>query len=80
MHVVIFSPGGTLDKADEITVSASLPDQGLGPIVIDVSPAGPNHVTTDQAVFPVAGTWTVVVTARYGEFDQVVFTMTIDVV
>ena len=80
MHIVIFSPGGTLDKADEITVSASLPDQGLGPIEIDVSPAGPNHVTTDQAVFPVAGTWTVVVTARYGEFDQVVFTMTIDVV
>lgn len=80
MHVVIFSPGGTLDKADEIMVSASLPDQGLGPIELDVVPAGPNHVTTDRAVFPVAGTWTVEVTARYGEFDQVVFTMSIDVV
>ena len=80
MHVVIFSPGGTLDKADEITVSASLPDQGLGPLELDVVPAGPNHVTTDRAVFPVAGKWTVELTARYGEFDQVVFTMSIDVV
>ncbi|MEZ5220358.1 MAG: copper resistance protein CopC [Ilumatobacteraceae bacterium] len=80
MHVNIFSPGGTLDKADEITVSASLPAQGLGPIDVGVVPAGPNHVTTDRAVFPVAGTWTVTVTARYGEFDQVVFTMTVDVV
>jgi copper transport protein len=79
MHVVITSPGGTLDKADEIAITASLPSQQLGPIDIDTTPAGPNHVTTNAATFPVPGLWEIQVTARYGEFDQVVFTIEADI-
>jgi copper transport protein len=74
MHVTISSPAGSLNPADEITVTAELPAQQLGPVDIPTFPAGPNHVTTNDANFPIPGQWTVTVTARYGEFDQIVFT------
>lgn len=80
MHVTITSPGGGLsDRADEITVTAVMPAQGVGPIDIDTTVAGPNHVTTNDADFPIPGVWEVTVTARYGEFDQVVFTGELEV-
>lgn len=74
MHVTITSPAGSLNPADEITVTAELPAQQVGPLDILTFPAGPNHVTTNEANFPIPGQWTITVTARYGEFDQVVFT------
>jgi copper transport protein len=79
MHVYLSSPGGGLDRADEITVEASLPAADLGPIDVEVVPAGPNHVIGPDVDLPVAGTWTFEVTARFGEFDQVVFTVDIPV-
>lgn len=79
MHVTITSPGGGLDRADEITVTARMPTQGVAPIDIDTTVAGPNHVTTNDANFPIAGVWEITVTARYGEFDQVVFTGQLEV-
>jgi len=80
MHVTITSPGGGLnDRADEITVAARMPAKGVGPIDIDTTVAGPNHVTTNSADFPIPGVWEITVTARYGEFDQVVFTGQLEV-
>jgi copper transport protein len=55
-------------------VTAELPAQQVGPVDIPTVPAGPNHVTTNDANFPIPGQWTITVTARYGEFDQIVFT------
>ena len=74
MHVYVSENTGSLVKPDEITVDAALPDRSLGPIAIPTVPAGPDHVTTSSANLPLAGTWTFTITARYGEFDQVVFT------
>ena len=79
LHVYLTSPGGGLDRADEITVSASLPAADLGPLELEVIPAGPNHVVGVDIDLPVAGLWTFDVTARFGEFDQVVFTVQIPV-
>ena len=79
MHVTIVSAGGVAEPADEITVAAELADQQVGPVEIPTFPAGPNHVTTNEANFPLAGRWTLTVTARFGEFDQVVFVTEVDV-
>ncbi|WP_040494588.1 copper resistance CopC/CopD family protein [Ilumatobacter nonamiensis] len=79
MHVTITSPGGGLDRADEITVTAELAADQIGPIEIETIPASPNHVIANNADFPVAGLWTIEITARYGEFDQVVFSIDIPV-
>lgn len=78
MHVYISSPNGGLDRPDEITVEASLPAADLGPLEFETVPAGPGHVVADVDL-PVAGTWQFDVTARYGEFDQVVFTVDLPV-
>jgi hypothetical protein len=42
-------------------------------------PGGPNHVIGYDVNLPVAGLWTFDVTARFGEFDQEVFTVQIPV-
>ena len=79
MHVYITSPSGALDRADEISVTAELPQQDLPPFDVEVFPAGANHVVGANLNLPVAGLWTFEVTARYGEFDEVVFSVQIPV-
>ncbi|MGE3325219.1 MAG: copper resistance CopC/CopD family protein [Acidimicrobiia bacterium] len=79
MHVTIVSPNGSLNGADEITVVAALPARQVGPLDIPVDIAGPNHVVTNDAYFPIAGIWEITVTARFGEFDQAVFTAQLEV-
>jgi copper transport protein len=79
MHVYLTSPSGALDRADEITVTAELPEQDIPPFDVELFPAGANHVIGANLNLPVAGLWTFEVTARYGDFDQVVFTVQIPV-
>lgn len=79
MHAVMSVADAPDEVADEITVSATEVARGIGPIKFEMVPTGPNHATADPAVFPVAGRWQVEVVARYGEFDQVVVTVEVDI-
>jgi copper transport protein len=79
LHVYITSPSGALDRADEISVTAALPADDVPAFDIETFPAGPNHVVGSNVNLPVAGLWTFEVTARYGEFDQVVFVVQLPV-
>ncbi len=79
MHVYITSPSGALDRADEISVRAELPEADIPPFDVEVFPAGANHVVGADLNLPVAGLWTFEVTARYGDFDEVVFVVEIPV-
>ncbi len=79
LHVYITSPSGVLDRADEISVTAALPEQDIPRFDVETFPAGVNHVVGTDVVLPVAGLWTFEVAARYGEFDEVVFTVQIPV-
>ncbi len=79
MHVYVTSPSGGLDRADEITVTAELTEAGIGPLELATLPAGPNHVIGADVDLPIAGDWTFVVRARYGDFEQVTFTMVLPV-
>jgi len=79
LHVYLTSPRGALDRAEDITVSATLAERDIGPLSLPTFPAGPNHVTNPSVVLPVAGTWTFEVVARYGEFEEVRFRTTLAV-
>jgi copper transport protein len=79
MHVYISTPGGALDKAQEITVRITLPSRDLGPIPVPVETGGPNHVLTDNLQLPFSGDWQVEILARFGETEQVRFATTIPV-
>ena len=37
------------------------------------------HATATNAIFPIAGNWTITVTAKYSEFDEVQFATNIDI-
>lgn len=75
MHVYLFSTSGTLDRAQDITVRATLAERDIGPLVLPLVPAGPNHVTAPAVDLPLPGLWTIEVAARYGDFDQATFDM-----
>jgi len=75
----VSSLGGSLQAASEITVRAELSSEKLGPLDFEVLPAGPNHVVANDADLPLPGLWTITVRARYGEFDEYVFTADFDV-
>jgi copper transport protein len=79
LTVTLSSHDGSPQAADEITVTASLPARDLGPIAIETDQIAPNVATADDATFPLPGTWDITVTARFGEFDQLVFTHPVEV-
>jgi copper transport protein len=79
MHVYLSSVTGSLDQPTKITVTADLPAKDIVDLAIPLSDAGPGHLTSPDAVLPVAGAWTIVVTARYSEFDQVIFRLPVRV-
>ena len=79
LHVYLSSARGALDRATQITVTATLPAQDIGPLPLEVFSAGPNHVTGPHIVLALAGDWVIEVTARYGEFEQVRFRTTMTV-
>jgi hypothetical protein len=73
----LVDPDGPI--AVEPTVEARLPADDVGPIAIDMEMVRPNALASDTAMFPVPGRWEVTVTARFGDFDQQVFTALVDV-
>ena len=81
VHVYLTSTTGSLQQPTEITVSAGLPSRQITDL--DLTPqlhrAGPGHLTGDAVVFPIAGSWTVAVTARYSEFDSTTFHLSLTI-
>jgi copper transport protein len=62
-----------LPSPDEITATIELVDGDVGPIELALEPVSPGRVTATANV-PLAGDWAIEVTARFGEFDQLIFT------
>jgi hypothetical protein len=79
MHVYVTSPSGALDRADEISVTAELPGAGHSAIRHRDVPGRCQPRGGHDVNLPVAGLWTFEVAARYGEFDEVIFTVQIPV-
>ncbi|MEI4270495.1 copper resistance protein CopC [Klenkia sp. LSe6-5] len=67
LHLYLFDEQGRLAQPRELRVTLTEPGQGIGPLAVDLEPAGPGHSIGDADV-PTAGTWTVTVTVRLDEF------------
>jgi copper transport protein len=61
--------GAPFDRVKELTMSARLPDRGIGPLDLRVHQAGPGHWVVRGAHFAPAGDWRLDVSARVSEFD-----------
>ena len=64
LHVYLFDDEGALTQPAGIEVTITEPQQQLGPIDVDLEPAGPGHYVGDGMTIPGAGTWTLAVSVR----------------
>lgn len=64
----MFDDAGRLTQPAGIEVTLTEPQQELGPIEVDLGPAGPGHYVGDGMAIPCAGTWTLAVSVRVDEF------------
>jgi copper transport protein len=68
LHVYLFDDTGRLTQPATIAVTLTEPSQEIGPLDVDLEPAGPGHVVGDGMTIPGAGTWTLEVSVRLDEF------------
>ncbi len=68
LHVYLFDDAGQLTQPAGIEVTLTEPEQQLGPLDVDLEPAGPGHYVGDGMAIPGAGTWTLAVSVRVDEF------------
>jgi copper transport protein len=71
LHVYLFDDSGRLTQPAAISVTLAEPSQELGPLDVDLEPAGPGHYVGNGMSIPGAGTWTLAVTVRLDEFTAV---------
>ena len=68
LHVYLFDDTGTPTQPASIEVTLTEPSQEVGPLDVDLEPAGPGHYVGDGMTIPGAGTWTLAVSVRLDEF------------
>ena len=68
LHLYLFDDTGQLTQPAGITVSLSEASQQIGPLDVELQPAGPGHYLADAMDIPGAGTWTLAVSVRLDEF------------
>jgi len=79
MHVYLFDSDGRLTQPAEIRVTLAEKQQEIGPLEVDLAPAGPGHYVAEGLDVPGAGTWTLVVSVRLDEFTATTATATFPV-
>jgi copper transport protein len=70
VQAVVFGPDGGIVAVPEVRLSLSLPDQKVGPLDAKLKNLGGYWGTSDLTL-PIAGTWTMNVTVRTTDIDQV---------
>lgn len=68
LMVYLFNQAGQLTQPQEIRVTLTEAAQQIGPLQVDLVPAGPGHYIGDEMSIPTSGTWTVTVSVRLDEF------------
>ncbi|KES05264.1 transport integral membrane protein [Streptomyces toyocaensis] len=70
LQAVVFGPTGALTFVPEVRISFSLAAEDIGPLDAGVTDRGGYWATSDLAL-PLEGTWTMRLTVRVSEVDQV---------
>ncbi len=77
LHVYLFDArsGAPYTKTKELTVQASLPSKGIGPLEATMSKAGPGHYVANTLQLVPGGDWKLAVTDRVSDFDEYTTTL-----
>jgi copper transport protein len=70
LYLIDARTGTQFTATKELTVTASLPSKGIGPLPLRATLAGPGHYILNSAVLSPAGTWDIQITDRISEFEQ----------
>lgn len=72
LHLYLFDrrTGAQYHAVKELTATAALPAKRVPAVPLALRQAGPGHYVSSGAGFPIAGTWTLTITARVSAFDQ----------
>jgi len=70
VQAVVFGPDGGISTVPELRLSFTLDDQKIGPLDADLTDQG-GYWGTEAVNLPFPGTWTMKVTVRVSELDQV---------
>jgi copper transport protein len=72
VHLYLFkaADGAPFTGTKEITVKASLPSHGIGPLDLTLHRAGPDHYVADAVTLSPGGDWKLAVTDRVSDFDE----------
>ena len=81
LHVYLFDArsGAPYTKTKELTVHASLPSKGIGPLHAMMSKAGPGHYVANTLQLVPGGDWKLEVTDRVSDFDEYTTTLKVPV-
>ncbi|GIJ36107.1 copper resistance CopC/CopD family protein [Micromonospora sediminimaris] len=78
LHAYVYTPQAKELPVAEWTVTAALPEAGIEPITVEVFALEPHHGSA-EIHFPVAGDWTLRVSARTSEIDRSTATTTVTI-
>ncbi len=70
VEAVVYGPDGGFATVPELRLSFTLPAQKIGPLDADIKDEG-GYWGTNSLNLPIAGTWTMKVTVRTSDVDQV---------
>jgi copper transport protein len=77
LYLINGKDGTQFIGSKELTVTATLPSKGIGPLPLQANLAGPGHYTLSSAALSPGGTWEIQITDRVSEFDE--YTRTVKV-
>jgi copper transport protein len=72
LHLYLFDArtGAQFTGTKELTVRATLPAKGIGPLPVRMRQAGPGHYISDGLALAPNGKWSFVITDRVSAFDE----------
>ncbi|MFI1567530.1 copper resistance CopC/CopD family protein [Streptomyces sp. NPDC020490] len=73
VQAVVYGPDGGISTVPELRMSLTLPARGIGPVDARLTDRG-GYWGTGSLTLPLAGTWTMRVTVRVSDVDQVTVT------
>ncbi|MFI1367270.1 copper resistance CopC/CopD family protein [Streptomyces griseochromogenes] len=79
VQAVVYGPDGGLSSVPELRIALTLPAQQVGPLDTRVTDRG-GYWAADSFDLPIPGTWTMKVTVRVSEVDQVTVAKSVRVV
>jgi copper transport protein len=72
VHLYLFDArsGAQFSRVEELEVTATEPEESIGPLPLEARRAGPGHYTVQGALLGVEGDWQLEVTVRVSAFDE----------